>query len=110
MKKYEVFRENHVEAIRGAMNWSVNDMLNFESNRTSTYHELIGSFDTKEEAQQLFEEEKKTCSSYYQDGNVFKLVLFDYLALEENEYDEDGDFVETLGIWDKYVEPIEEED
>ncbi len=106
MEKWEVYRENHIEAIKGAEEWSTQDMLDFESSRTATYHELIGSFDTKEEAVALFEEEKKTCRSHYQDSLSHELVLFDYLSLEQTEYDEDGELVQNLDVLDEYVAEI----
>ncbi len=106
MTKWEVFRENGIEAKKGGKEWSVQNMLDFNNNRAEDFKELIGSFDTKEEAKALFESEKETCSSYYEEGYVFNLVLFDYISLEENEYDEDGAFIGNLGIWDEYVAEI----
>lgn len=107
MTKFEVYKESHIEARKGVTLWTATDMLEYHNNRTSTYLELVASFDTKEEAGKFFEEEKKNCSSYYQDGYNGKLVLFDLIELQENEYDEDGDLIQTLDIWDIYVAEIE---
>ena len=106
MTKWEVYRENGIEAKKGGKEWSVQNMLDFRQGKDD-FKELIGSFDTKEEAKALFESEKETCSSYYEEGYVFDLVLFDYISLEENEYDEDDEFIENLGIWDEYITPLE---
>lgn len=105
MTKFEVYKERKIEATKGMNEWTSYDMLEFNSNRTSTYFELIGSFNGKEEAKAFFEEEKEYCSSFYQDGYIHKLVLFDIIQLCEVEYDEDNEFIQ-MDILDEYAAEI----
>ena len=97
MIKYEVRKDAGIEAMKGETSWTADDMLNYYENEYScTDLELLEAFDTKEEALKFFEAEKKYCHSKYQKGSIWKLVIFDVLKLQENEYDEDGDLEQTL--------------
>lgn len=49
MTRFEVYKESKIEAKRGCKEWTSEDMLDFNSNRTDTYSQLIASFDTKKE-------------------------------------------------------------
>ena len=105
MTRFEVYKESKIEAKRGCKEWTSEDMLDFNSNRRDTYFELIGSFESKEEAQAFFEEQKQYCVSFYQDGYIYNLVNFDIIQLCELEYDEDGEFLQ-MDILDEYAAEI----
>ena len=105
MTKFEVYKENKIEAKRGCKEWTPDDMLDFNSNRRDTYFDSIVSFTTKEEAQAYFEKQKQHCVSFYQDGYIHQLVLFDIIQLCEVEYNEDGDFLREI-ILDEYAAEI----
>ena len=96
MIKYEVRKDAGIEAMKGETSWTADDMLNYYERESCTNLELLEAFDTKEEALKFFETEKKYCQSKYQKGSILELVIFDVLQLQENEYDEDGDFEQTL--------------
>lgn len=110
MIKYEVRKEDHVEARKGCDLWFPNDMEKYYQNSSATYLELLESFDNAfdnaDEAKIFFDKEKEYCQSYYQQGIIGKLVLFDVLELQEVEYDEDNEFqsAETL---EQYIAPID---
>lgn len=105
MKKFLVNKET-IETARHEHDWTVADMESFEMNRCSKEPVTVKTFDSKEEAEDFFKDEKTKCSSYYQDGSVMQLVIFDYLTLEEVEYDEDGDYIDSQ-VWDSFIAPIE---
>lgn len=92
MTKYEVYRQDSNEERKGKGEWTVADMLENYSNKSWTDKRLIGSFDTEEEARRLFEEEKKTCSSYYEKVFCGEVIFYDYVSLEKTEYDESGEY------------------
>lgn len=96
MIKYEVRIDAGIKTMKGETSWTADDMLNHYERESCTNLELIKAFDTKEEALNFFEAEKKYCQSKYQKGSIWEIVIFDVLKLQENEYDEDGDFVQTL--------------
>ena len=105
MTKFEVYKESKIEAKRGCKEWTSEDMLDFNSIRRDTNFELIGSFESKEEAQEFFEEQKQYCVSFYQDGYIYNLVIFDIIQLCEVDYNEDGEFLQ-MGIIDEYAVDI----
>lgn len=106
MIKYEILREDHIEAIKGTTPWTTSNMLDFNDNRTATYLEVIASFESLQEAITFFENEKKRCNSYYSKSSPFSLVLFDLIELRINEYAEAGEFIQTLDVYDFYVSEV----
>ena len=104
MKKYEIYKDTF-ETKRNGKVWSVNDMINAYDYEDSNA-QLIASFDDLDEAKKCFEDEKSKCSSRYQDGLIYQLLIFDYLELQENEYDEDND-IEASESLDCYVDSVE---
>lgn len=105
MIKYEVYRQCYNEERKGNREWTAEDILEAYSNRDWTDKQLIGSFDTEEEARGLFEEEKKTCISYYKKVFCGEVVLYDYVSLEKTEYDKDGEY-EQGDLIDEFVAGI----
>ena len=83
MIKYEIYKDTY-ETRRNGKVWSVNDMLNSYDYENSNA-QLISSFDSLDEAKKCFENEKCKCSSYYQDGSIYELIIFDYLEFQKNE-------------------------
>lgn len=104
MKKYEIYKDTF-ETKRNGKVWSTNDMINTYDYEDSNA-QLIASFDNLEEAKKCFESEKATCSSKYQDGSIYELLIFDYPELQENEYDEDNEF-QNSEVLDCFVNTIE---
>lgn len=100
MKKWEVQRENHIE-IKDSGDWTAEELLNAVSERTADYFEIVKSFDSKEEAQKFFEEEKESCQTYRESGYGNRpLIMVDVVRLVEADY-EDGEFQQS-DIWDEY--------
>ena len=104
MKKYEIYKDAF-ETKRNGKVWNADDMISTYDYEDSNA-QLIASFDNLEEAKKCFENEKANCSSKYQDGSIYELLIFDYLELQENEYDEDNEF-QNSGVLDCYVATIE---
>ena len=105
MTKFIVVRENSIEERKGLTEWTAQDMHDAYWRKSDRYEDEVGRFDSLEEAEKCFEEEAKICRSYYTDGQIGELVLFDWLGLEEAEVDEDGEFL-WADIIDEYVAPI----
>lgn len=106
MIKFEIRKQSQIEAYRDEAEWSQQDMLNHFNDLTFTDLELIKSFDNVDEAKAEFENEKNYCDSHYSKGAIGDLVIFDYLTLQETEYNESGDF-EQADFLDEYIAPIE---
>lgn len=104
MEKYEIYKDTF-ETKRNGKIWSANDMISAYDYEDSNA-QLIASFDNLEEAKKCFESEKANCSSKYQDGSIYELLIFDYLELQENEYDEDNE-LQNSEVLDCYVDTIE---
>lgn len=105
MKKIEVYKET-AEVSKDRKNWTA-DKLEEAYNNMDKEPELIGSFENYSEAKAFFDKEKKNCRSYYQQGYVMPLVIFDVLWIEENEYDDDGEYLKFCDMYDSYVADVE---
>ena len=59
------------------------------------------SFDTLEEAREEFSKNYSFYGSTYPEaGNVFWLLRGDLAWIEENEYDDDGEFISGSNVWE----------
>lgn len=95
----------HFEARKGNEEWTPEDMYKYGTEEASwRYPEELANFNDLKEAEKFFESQKRLCSSYYS-KQQWELVEFDYLALEEQEYDEDGDFIQANTL-DYYIAEI----
>lgn len=62
--------------------------------------ETIASFDSKEEAVKAFEGEKVSASTYLSEGWANSLLICGTIVwMEENTYDEDGEFDQGGDVW-----------
>ena len=104
MKKIEVYKET-AEISKDRKNWTAAELEDAFDNMDKE-PELIGSFETYEQAKAFFDKEKKNCRSYYQQGYAMPLVFFDVIWVEKNESDEDGDFLKLCDIYDSYVAEV----
>lgn len=104
MKKIEVYKER-VEILRDRKEWTAAELKDAFDNMDQE-PALIGSFENYSQAKAFFDKEKKSCRSYYQQGYVKPLVIFDILWIEENEYDDDGDYL-SGDMYDSYVADVE---
>ena len=104
-KKWQIWKEEGFEAIKGSKDWTAKDMLLYHNGKDDD-SVLIGSFDSEQEAFEFFENEKKKCYSKYQDSLIHTLVLFDYLKLEEVECDVEDDIPINWELCDEYVAEI----
>lgn len=103
MKKIEVYKER-AEILRDNKDWTADKLEDAFENMDP---KLIGSFENYPQAKAFFDKEKKNCISYYQEGYVKPLVIFDVLWIEENEYDDDGDFLRLCDVYDSYIAEVE---
>lgn len=105
MKKIEIYKET-VEILKDRKDWTAAELENAFDNMDQE-PALIGSFETYAEAKAFFDQEKRNCRSYYRQGYVMPLVIFDVLWIEKNEYDDDGDFLRSYEMYDSYVADVE---
>lgn len=105
MKKIEVYKER-VEILRDRKEWTAAELKDAFDNMDQE-PALIGSFENYSQAKAFFDQEKRNCRSYYRQGYVMPLVIFDVLWIEENEYDEDGDFLRSCEMYDSYIAEVE---
>lgn len=105
MKKIEVYKER-VEILRDRKDWTAAELKDAFDNMDQE-PALIGSFENYSQAKAFFDKEKKSCRSYYQQGYVKPLIIFDVLWIEENEYDDDGDFLRSCEMYDSYIAEVE---
>lgn len=105
MKKIEVYKER-AEILKNRKNWTADELEEAFDNMDKE-PKLIGSFDTYSEAKLFFDKEKKNCRSYYQQGYVNPLVIFNVLWIEKNEYDADGNFLRLCEMYDSYIADVE---
>lgn len=104
MKKFDVYKEK-AEISKAHKNWTAAELENAFDNMDQE-PELIGSFENYSQAKAFFDKEKKNCRSYYQQGYVKPLVIFDIIWIEKNEYDDDGDYL-SGDMYDSYVADVE---
>lgn len=104
MKKIEVYKER-VEILRDRKEWTAAELKDAFDNMDQE-PALIGSFENYSQAKAFFDKEKKSCRSYYQQGYVKPLVIFDIIWIEKNEYDDDGDYL-SGDMYDSYVADVE---
>lgn len=100
MKKYEV-REFTVATTDGK-----NPIQVFQ-NLSEQDTELIAAFDTLEEAKVRL---NKCVPSVDKNSYVFTKYLHTCYVIEENEYDEDGDWVAGGDWWESAFEETEDDD
>lgn len=104
MKKIEVYKER-VEISKAHKNWTAAELKDAFDNMDQE-PALIGSFENYSQAKAFFDKEKKSCRSYYRQGYVKPLVIFDIIWIEKNEYDDDGDYL-SGDMYDSYVADVE---
>ena len=95
MKKFEI-RKNHIEIEKKNAN---NIQAGCSMDQNETFPTVVKSFDTKEEALEAL----KSYHTEIRDLNSYYLVAEFYV--EENVYDEDGDWIEGGDIW-TFTNPI----
>lgn len=92
---------------RTVTQWTEKDLMHYAACSDDRDPELIGSYDTIEEAAAAFMAHRKDCST----SRVNNRICFTYLYVEENRYDEeDGEWYDSMGTWYEYVEKLPEED
>ena len=105
MIKYEVTKEL-IEIEKPYKILNAADLIHLVNYETDREQQIVAVFETPEEAERCFAHEKEGCCSRIVDGYSYPLILFDYLELQKNEYDEDGEF-QSSEIWDSFAAPIE---
>jgi len=70
------------------------------------------SFDRIQDAVRAFEEDHwdEYGDTYYEQGSTFALLVGRVAWIEENEYDEDGEFIQGGNVWTFSAEPYEREE
>jgi hypothetical protein len=109
MIKYEVVKDSRIEIVHhGAIpHYTTQELLEYADNRSAWYYDTLASTENKEEAQRIFEEEEFLCrTQIFRGYGSVRGIEFDVLKLVENEYDEDGEFIQETGTWDVYIEPM----
>lgn len=59
-----------------------------------------GIYDSLDDARKAFKRFENYGSTYPEAGNVFWLLRGDLAWIEENEYDEDGEFISGGDVWE----------
>ena len=111
MIKYEVARETGVEVLHPDKVLKNKRLDEFYWEQTSINYEVLRTFDSKEEAMKLFEQEKSKCfTSFCGTFSAGKSLNFDYLMVNEVDYDEETDYSEFIGVVDDYFAPIPQDE
>ena len=107
MTKYEL-KSAHVEInLHRKTSLTAEEIFGYHFNQFDQSGRLLGSFGTLEEAKAAFEKEKEHCITR---SLGHKLVSADVLMIEENEYDEDGEWVSGGDCWTLFAEPYGADD
>ena len=109
MTKYEIFTDRF-EFRAGArlQNWTSGEVFDEYQAGTANCPKLECSFDRLEDAVAEFEKNYKDSGRTWAEAtNVHWLLIGEVAFLEENEYDDDGDFVQGGDIIDFSAEPYE---
>jgi hypothetical protein len=120
MTKYEIMTD-HFEFRLGTQKWripsmSADEIFDTYQSRdgriTSNFinPRLCGSYATLEEAQAALHDGAYSAETRLQKGQVEWLLTGELVWIEENEYDDDGEFDQQNGFHDVLAEPYEKEE
>lgn len=104
MKKYEIMTDSaeilRSKSIRSFPAMSAGEV--FDTYRSLTVQEprCEGSYDTLEEANAVWQAlYAKSGRTYAQAGNPFAVMIAEVAWIEENEYDDDGEYDQGGNVW-----------
>lgn len=106
MKKFEVRTEHAEIKVNPDKSLSAEEILNAVYSLMDRDPQTIGSFDTLEEAEALFEEAKYKCDTHLYHYVTYFLGV-DIVFIEENIYDDEDDsyIIDGGDIWKSFSIP-----
>lgn len=112
MTKYEVKADRFEIRANGISELTAQEIFELYESGTANSPTLLNSCDSMESAQSIFEEEKYRATTRAEHGFIFPLIVGTIVWIEQNEYDEDGEFLYGGDIIEFFAEPynIESED
>lgn len=107
MTKFEVFRDAFEINGSGIERLSAAEVFDECRTHSGSFAKRLGSFDTLEEAQALFAREKVVADTSRYQGRAYPLIMGEVVWIEQNEYDEDGEFDQGGDVIEFCAEPYE---
>lgn len=112
MTKFEITRDTFELKGTYPNGLTVNDLADLNAERHDFCPDLQESFDDLKTAKKVFDETyRKLASTTRKPGWSMPIVEVVFYELNEMEYDEDGELVQSLGGWFAYepLSPLNEE-
>lgn len=112
MTKYEVKEGRFEIKAKGISELTADEVFQTYEQQRDNNPMLIGSYDSIEKAGETFKEETFRAITMAEQGFTFPLIVGTVVWLEQNEYDEDGEFLYGGDVIEFFAEPynIESED